>query len=814
VFDRASAVALSGLACVLTLGVSARVAAAAGHATPGAVHTLYEGAAASEQSCPNAALRVGLSADLPDCRAYERVSAPGSEPRFEYRGAPIDLTEVGAIGNGQARGVQASDSGGGLAYVAEYPPEGSASDGEYLVSSRGANGWSTVEMIPPQSASYSLACKNAYIVAYSPELTSSILADGVGQPGSSFDEGTLRCGTDDPRLIAGEPEGFQNLFLSEGEDLSYRLIDITPFGVSPDDAWFQAASEDEGLSRVVFEEQAPLVPGAPAGKDLYEYSNGIVRLATVLPGGEAVLGSLANADVYEHDEAGQGPEAFTHAVSGDGSRVFFTAGGNLYLRENAEREQSALAGGDECTEPGKACTVEVDAPGVGAPGPGGAGRFMWASDDGSRVFFTDESRLTSNSTAAPGAPDLYEYDLAAPPGGRLTDLTVNALDAGEPAGVLGVSGASEDGAYVYFVAEGVLSSAPNSQGELAHAGEPNLYEVHEDGAPTFIATLGGQDQLDWEQRELTARVSPDGRFVAFNSLRPLTRYDNDDASTGEADQEIFLYDAAAAQLSCVSCDPSGARPTAPASIRQSEDDKIAGPGPPQAPGRLQRFLTDDGRVFFDTANPLLPQAADGQSNVYEYARGTLHLISSGSAAGGSYFYEASASGSDVFFLTPQHLPSGAASSEYAVYDAREDGGFAEAPPAAAQCEEAETCRSPPGDAPPVPAGSIAFTGLGNPPASGLPRATVRLLGGIRRGARLRLRVSVPAAGHITLAGHAIVTLKRALARSGSYTLEVSLTQRARALLRRHHRLRLRLRLVYAPAGASATASSVSLTVVD
>ena len=554
--------------------------------------------------------------------------------------------------------------------------------------------------------------------------------------------------------------------------------------------------------------------GAPVGKDLYEYSEGVVRLVTVLPGGEAVLGSLANADEYEQRGARKGPEIFTHAVSSGGSRVFFTAGGDLYLRESAEREQSGLTGGDECTEPQLACTVEVDVAESGASGPGGAGSFMWASSDGSRVFFTDESRLTSSSTAAPGAPDLYEYDLSAPSGERLTDLTANALDAGEPADVLGVSGASADGSYVYLVAAGVLSSAANSQGEHAHAGEPNLYEVHERGNPVFIATLGASDLLDWEQRELTARVSPDGRFLAFNSVMPLTGYDNDDASTGEADQEIFLYDAAGEQLSCVSCDPSGARPTAPASIRQPEKDKIAGPNPLQAPGRLQRFLTDDGRVFFDTANALLPQAADGQSNVYEYAQGALNLISSGSAAGGSYFYEAGPSGSDVFFLTPQQLPSGAASTEYAIYDAREDGGFAEAPPPAPACEEAETCRSPSGDAPAVPAGSIAFAGPGNPRASNPPRATVRLLGERRHGARLRLRLSVPAAGRLTLAAPAIVTFKRTLARSGSYTVEVSLTRRARASLRRRHRLRLSLRLVYAPAGGGATASSVSLTVAD
>jgi hypothetical protein len=814
VFGRASAVALSGLACGLALGASAGSATAAGDTNAGAGHTLRESKADDQQTCSNAALRIGLSAALPDCRAYERVSALGSEPRFEYLGAPVNLTFAGAIANGEATGVQASDDGSGVAYVADYPPEGALSDGEYLVASRSADGWSTAEMIPPQSTSYSLACKNAYIVDYSQELTSSILADGVGQPGSGYDGGQLRCGTDDPRLVAGEPEGFQNLFLRVGEEASYGLIDLTPYGVSPDDAWFQSTSEDEGLSRVVFEEEAPLVAGAPAGKDLYEYSEGAVRLVTVLPGGEAVVGSLANADEYEQRGASKGPEVFTHAVSSDGSRVFFTAGGNLYLRENAEREQSALAGGDECTEPEMACTVEVDAAQAGAPGPGGGGRFMWASSDGSRVFFTDESRLTSGSRAAPGAPDLYEYDLSAPSGERLTDLTANTLDAAEPAGVLGVSGASAEGSYVYLVAAGVLSPAANSEGEHAHTGEPNLYEVRERGTPVFIATLGTSDLLDWEQRELTARVTPDGRFLAFNSVMPLTGFDNSDASTGEADQEIFLYDATGEELSCVSCDPSGARPTAPASIRQPEKDKIAGPNPPQGPGRLQRFLTDDGRVFFDTANALLPQAADGQSNVYEYAQGALNLISSGSAAGGSYFYEASPSGSDVFFLTPQQLPSGDPSDEYAVYDAREDGGFAEALPAAPACEEAETCRSPPGDAPAVPAGSIAFAGPGNPRSSGSPPATLRLLGEFRHGTRLRLRVSVPAAGRLTLAASAIVTFKRALARSGSYTLEVSLTRRARASLRRRRRLRLELRLVYVPAGGHATASSVSFVVAD
>ena len=46
-------------------------------------------------------------------------------------------------------------------------------------------------------------------------------------------------------------------------------------------------------------------------------------------------------------------------------------------------------------------------------------------------------------------------------GARLRDLTVLA---GEPADVLGVSGISSDGDYVYFVADGALTSAREREG--------------------------------------------------------------------------------------------------------------------------------------------------------------------------------------------------------------------------------------------------------------------------------------------------------------------------------------------------------------
>jgi len=664
--------------------------------------------ALAEESCPNAQYRTGFSAGLPDCRAYELVSAAGTEPYFETFSA-VGNINIESRTIGETKGAVASVTGERFAYYSTAAPPGSPSDGPYYLSSRTPTGWSTEDLIPPHSTTTSDLCNNAYTPAYSLDLSKAVLADGWGQEGPD-------CGRDEPLLLAGEPLGFQNLFLRDNETASYQLIDGTPSGVSPKDAWFQSASAD--LSHVVFTEddEAPLTPEAPTGKDiqpevpsgedLYEWSRGVVRLVTILPDGTPVRGSLADAHEPLGTHALQ--PTFTHAVSADGSRVLFVAGGNLYERENAEQEQSPLDGKGSCADPAKACTVQVDASQAG--GSGGGGTFRWASADGSKVFFTDgdSAGLTSDTVTGSGQ-NLYEYDVET---GKLTDLT----PAGD-AGVQGVSGASEDGSYVYFVAEGVLATAANSAGESATAGQPNLYLGH-GGARTFVATLEPSaavgDGCDWTESCLTARVSPNGAFVGFNSIRPLTGYDNTDANTGNRRQEIFLYDAAQNKLSCVSCDPTGARPTAPAGIRLPEEDVLGTAH--STPGYLGRNVLDDGRVFFDTFQALLPNDGNGDSDVYEYQGGQLHLISS-PTGGASYFYDSSASGNDVFIVTAQHLVA-RDTAAISLYDARVGGGFPEAARVTA-CGE-EDCKGAVTAAPSFSAPTSAtFSGAGNasPPPS-------------------------------------------------------------------------------------------------
>jgi hypothetical protein len=120
-------------------------------------------------------------------------------------------------------------------------------------------------------------------------------------------------------------------------------------------------------------------------------------------------------------------------------------------------------------------------------------------------------------------------------------------------------------------------------------------------------------------------------------------------------------------------------------------------------------------VYFETENPLLPADVNDALDVYEYDEGTLALISGGDGDGGSGFVDASADGSDVFFVSPQSLVGSDTDGGLpSVYDARVDGGFAEPPPPAAACADEVSCRPPAQPQPTAPSSSTSsFSGEGN-----------------------------------------------------------------------------------------------------
>ena len=452
---------------------------------------------------------------------------------------------------------------------------------------------------------------------------------------------------DDPPIVPGAAERQTYAEAEAQANSGFLAPGFLPLVSGARTVEFLGAAPD--LDHVVFSSGGALTgPSSAAG--LYEWSTGgALQFLSALPDGEPAP-SVALG--YYRVRA--------HTISDDGTRVIWTASqetpSHLYMRDVAAGR-----------------TVQLDAArGVQEPASAAA-RFQTASADGSRVFFTDAEPLVKEATGEPafGTSDLYVCEMAeknGEPGCELQDLTIPAR-TGEHGAVQGaVLGASEDGSTSYVVAEGVLAGNENADGETAQPGHDNLYRLHHEGngwVRTFIAVLSGEDAPDWDEGPnvsdentafQTARVSPNGEYLAFMSDRSLTGYDNEDVSSahpGERlDQEVYLYDASTGSLTCASCDPSGARPVGVFDQENSGEgigllvDRreswrgqwIAGNIPGWISESLtnalyqSRYLSDEGRLFFNSADPLVPGIANplreeqvsgqtqrvGVENVYEY----------------------------------------------------------------------------------------------------------------------------------------------------------------------------------------------------
>jgi hypothetical protein len=629
---------------------------------------------AEQAACPNEQLRGGFSGRLPDCRAYELVTPPRTNAsQFDAKTDNIYASTVAA--DGEAVTLRTTE-----------PQPGAPTAGEEYVATRGTGGWITEDIMPIESYDGVGCARYQSVFGYSEQLTKDVMLDGGGSNAS--DSGNIRedpesCNPEGHQVVSGEPVGHENLLVRDNTSGTYRLVNVTPPGVTPTDAHFQAASAD--LGHVIFTEASPLAEGARYGvENLYEWDEGAVRLASFLPDGAAVLGSLAaKVGTLEHEGV----------VSSDGSHLLFTYGGALYDRIDGQR------------------TIQVDEA-QGGSGSSGGGSFRAATADGSEVFFLDASKLTANSPAAAGEPDLYECAL--PEGAskcELSDLTVAA--AGEHADVQRVTPlGGHDSSYVYFVARGVLASNTreftNEGGktvvEGAQAGKENLY-LWNGNTTTFIAAGVLESELHGDEQ-----TSPDGKWLAFESQKGLT---GDDENV----RELFLYSAATGQLACASCNPTGELPVSGVTLPTSDSEEGGGEV------RHEHLLTDAGHVFFETGDALVPADTNGQLDDYEYEGGHAYLISTGTSSSASYLEGASESGDDVFFRSDQAVvPQDKQEGTIVIYDARVAGGLAE-PASPPPCTTADACRAAVPLQPLVygaPA-SQTFEGVGNlapPPAVG------------------------------------------------------------------------------------------------
>jgi hypothetical protein len=664
-------------------------------------------------SCSNDVFRNGgPSASLPDCRAYEQAS-------------PVDKN--GADVSGGLEEVQASTDGNAVAYFAPagLPGAAGAQDFETFLSRREGSSWSTHGVYP--SAADASVVANA---GWTPDLSQFFSLAGPGFGGQR----TLR--------------------MRSSADGSFTPMTI--LSRSTGAFAFEGASADG--SKVFFSSSIPLIPDPGSAPEpdrlslyVWDRDTGVVSLAGVLPDSDCAsppcipqFGSFAGAfnwfestrlffrrsggadqDMYVEDE---------HAISDSGEEAFFTAGrsGQLYLRKHA-------------ASPG-ATTVHVSASQRGTPDPEGtkAVEFMRATPSGSTAFFLSCEKLTDDSTAYSPSPelcdpqengvegsDLYAYDTAS---GHLSDLTVDPTDP-HGAEVKGVLGASDDGSYVYFAANGDLDGdGPATPGDcqgwgnfnfLNFTGSCSIYVWH-DGASTFVARVPGEKGAgNWQPLKAatsgptlnTSRVSGDGRTLVF--------------SDGQPSQQLYRYHFDDPEPVCISCNPTGA-PTSDAATLQSIAPYLIITNPPGSPPILPRNLSADGnRVFFETQAKLVAGDTNGVQDVYEWeAEGTgscesddedggcLYLLSTGTGGDPAYFGDASVSGNDVFIFSRDAMVPRDKDQLLDVYDVRVDGGLVSQHPSEPPACSGDACRgraTSPSNQP--GAGTAVFSGPGNPPVT-------------------------------------------------------------------------------------------------
>jgi hypothetical protein len=384
-----------------------------------------------------------------------------------------------------------------------------------------------------------------------------------------------------------------------------------------------------------------------------------------------------------------------------------------------------------------------------ATAPNTSPEIIGVSPDGSRVWFTTTQPLINSDTDT--TRDLYMAKLE---NGELKELVQASAGDGadEGAGVQGVNLVSPDGSHVSFVATGVLTTEPNSTGDVAEQGAYNFYVYDsESGDTKFVARLckapessgsladqecpasfsGGYPENDrglWEtQTANNSHFTPDGRFLIFDSYGHLAPDDNDNA------QDLYRYDFNTGQIIRLSFGHNGndgnGNDSAYSVELPASGGGVAG-GPAETTEAFGRSISSDGStVIFRTTAPLVSRDTnlgthpgcgpeETGCDIYEWeeaGHGTCHesagcisLITDGVDLHGIFGGTLSASGRDITFYTPRGLVPADKDGVGDIYDARIGGGF-HTPIPPSECGSPEACRPAATQPPAIP----NFTTEGN-----------------------------------------------------------------------------------------------------
>jgi hypothetical protein len=712
--------------------------------------------------CPNSAVRQQTgSAYLPDCRAYELVSPGNANGTLLYSGGPntgeaTSPSRFSFTGNANSlKGTNTIETAADL-YTATRTDSGWES--KYIGLPGDQAGCMSG---PPNSPTSQTASVSP------PYLTNTVLSD----PSMSrlliwLDGPPINCGPGrelsfDNSWELTSPSNAPYMFNANGS-INQRLPTSFPGGEEEVDAFKcpypnldykvafctgdVTASADLGhfafsSNKASFAEGGEVgAPGSAYDNDIATHTVSLISLdsaghpiaqdpsfANVPPecrNGTCVINASGETDEVIREPGGKEEFIRFPAISTDGSHILMSTATARTLF--CERSQGAPEPCQRFTDTPIHLYMRVNdaisyEPSRGEDGLNHAVKFLGMTPDGSKVFFSSEEPLIAEDKDT--SADLYMWSEATD-SLTLVSKADNAGNAGEagqsdscsaswttkcgiqpnenyewsllPGGEGGngiADSAITPGGDIYFY------SPEQLDGDRGAVGGQNLYDYRE-GKAQFVATLEPEKKcrhLSGFERDFCAEgpivrfeATPDDSRAAFLTTTQLTSYDN----AGQI--EMYSFTPSSGEIVCDSCRPDGKAPT--------DDVKASQDG---------RFLTNDGRVFFSTADPLVAQDTNEGIDIYEFVDGRPQLITPGTgvatAAGGALNLTAliekpglvgvSNDGTDVYFGTFDALTAEDHNGNFLkFYDARVNGGFAQPTPVP-PCAAAEECHGAGSSAP-------------------------------------------------------------------------------------------------------------------
>jgi len=695
---------------------------------------------AGAATCPNEAIREAQTSPdfpegtvaLPDCMALEMVSPPKKfvqaayEPSFSLDGERVLYRSMAAL----------ADTPGLL-----HP------FGDRYVATRSGNGWITAPTSPPTGAmivgggGLSKGGPNSF----SPDLGRWLLL-GYTQPQEALGIGQAFQGGLDGSFVPLSPlmtPVEENPTGGPTTQTSFATLRVA--GASVDSSSVVLAHEFAFMSYFPDDPRSTSQsePGGATNSYVASLRSGAPTLALLARDAGKVYGGRCGA-VLGGAGRESGGKINQGAISTDGSRIYFTT--------RPAQPESEGSDGPKC-DPSNPLRImrRLETPGgieiaellPGEPSASGDDLYQGASVDGTRVYFTSPRKLVAGDTDVSAEQcradigfskgcDLYLYDSTLPEGERVIQVSAGGVGdptPGEGANVLSpITAVSGDGSHVYFVAQGVLTTDPNPEGDVAVEGQPNLYAYRRDsgnpsGQTAFVGTLSGSDKgVLWGSEEsLTGdayavpllgedesgeETGGDGHLLTFASKASLT---GDDGDGGFRD--VFRYDESTETLERLSAAAPGGSDDGPFDVSVNSNGNaplanFAGEG---------RWVSEDGEtVAFTTAEALAPEDEDGGVfNPYFWKEGRLGRIAG--LGDRERPPTVSLDGSQVAFpVTTALLPqdTDTASDAYLV---RVNGGFPPpTPPTVCDPLQEGSCRSM-AQAPLAPSApaTLAFNGPGN-----------------------------------------------------------------------------------------------------